>query len=44
MIDGKEISLELAGIGIVFHSPMSTKHIVEGSDYLTSHFTTEHQV
>ena len=43
-IDGKEIVLKIAGIGIVFYSPQSARHIAEGSDYLTTAYTTEQQV
>jgi hypothetical protein len=43
-IDGKEITLDISGLGIVIYSPESAKHIVEGSDYLTRSYTTEQQV
>src|SRR6266545_3959039 len=42
--DGTEISLEIAGIGIIFHSPEFAEHIGEGEDYLTSNYTTDQQV
>lgn len=43
-IAGKELKLDISGMGIVFYSPQNVKHIVEGSDYLTSNYTTEQQV
>ena len=43
-IDGKEIVLETAGTGIVFHSPKFTEYIQEGEDYLQSSYSTEDQV
>ena len=43
-IDGKKIAMDIAGIGIVFHSPSMARHIAEGEDYLTDHYTTEDQV
>lgn len=44
MIEGKEITLDISGMGIVFYSPQFAKHIAEGSDYLTSNYTSEQQV
>ena len=43
-IDSKEITLEIVGVGIVFHSPKSAEHIPEGADYLSAMYTTEQQV
>src|SRR6266540_2042975 len=43
-IDGTEITLDISGLGIVFHSPQAAKHIAEGSDYLTSNYMTDQQV
>src|SRR5436305_2096007 len=43
-VDGKEMTLDISGLGIVFHSPQATNHISEGSDYLASNYTTEQQV
>jgi hypothetical protein len=43
-IDGREITLDVAGLGIVFHSPRAADHIPEGADYLASNYTTEQQV
>jgi hypothetical protein len=36
--------LDISGMGIVFYSPRFAAHIVEGSDYLTSNYTSEQQV
>src|SRR5262245_54595315 len=44
VLDGKEMVLKIAGMGIVFYSPPLVKHIAEGSDYLTTAYTTEQQV
>lgn len=44
LVDGTEIVLEIAGIGIVFYSPQSVEHITEGEDYLASNYTSEQQV
>lgn len=38
------IKLEISGIGIVFYSPAATQHIVEGTNFLSSGYTTEDQV
>jgi len=43
-IEGREIRLDIVGIGIVFHSPQSAEHIKEGTDYLASSYTSEQQV
>lgn len=43
-IDEKQIRLEITGIGIVFYSPSSAAHIKQGEDYLSSEYTSEHQV
>lgn len=43
-IDGREMTLDVSGLGIVFHSPQAAKHIAERSDYLASNYTTERQV
>jgi hypothetical protein len=43
-IDGKEMTLDVSGLGIVFHSPQAARHIAEGWDYLASNYTTEEQV
>jgi hypothetical protein len=43
-IDGKEITLDIAGLGIIFHSPLFGNQIPEGTDYLASNYTTELQV
>lgn len=43
-IDGKVITLDVSGLGIVFHSPQAARHIAEGADYLASHYLTEQQV
>ena len=43
-IEGKQITLDIAGLGIVFHSPDFAQHISEGDDYLTSSYSTEQQV
>ena len=42
--DGRVMTLDVAGLGIVFHSPQAAGHIAEGADYLTSHYMTEQQV
>ena len=34
----QEISLSIAGLGIVFYSPFAVEHIQEGEDYLTASF------
>ena len=44
LVDGTEIVLEIAGIGIVFYSRQSAEHITEGEDYLASNYTSEQQV
>lgn len=43
-IEGKQIGLQIAGLGIVFHSPVSASHISEGEDYLRKNYTTAQQV
>lgn len=43
-LDGKEITMDIAGLGIVFYSPKNVAHIPEGSDYLQTHYLTEEQV
>ena len=43
-VEGKQIRLDVSGMGIIFHSPESASHIKDGEDYLTSHYTTEQQV
>ncbi len=43
-IEGKQIALDISGLGIVFHSPVFAGHIPEGTDYLTSNYTTDEQV
>lgn len=43
-IDGREMRLEISGIGIIFYSPKATEHIAEGSNYLATNYTTEQQV
>lgn len=43
-VEGKQIRLYVAGMGIIFHSPESVSHIKEGEDYLSSNYTTEKQV
>jgi hypothetical protein len=43
-IEGKQMILDIAGLGIVFHSPIFAKHIPQGADYLKSSYTTEQQV
>lgn len=43
-IDGKEITLNVSGLGIVFHCPQAAIHIADGTDYLTSNYITEEQV
>jgi hypothetical protein len=43
-IEGREITLAVAGLGIVFHSPQWAEHIEEGSDYLESSYSTEQQI
>lgn len=42
--DNAEVVLDIAGVGIIFHSPKSTEHIVDGTDYLASSYTSERQV
>jgi len=39
--DIKTIPLEIAGIGIILYSPFGVKHIAEGEDYLSAHYTDE---
>jgi hypothetical protein len=43
-IDGKEIVLNISGMGIIFYSPQFAQCIAEGNDYLTSNYTSEQQV
>jgi hypothetical protein len=43
-IDGRQMTLEVAGLGIVFHSPHATQHLQVGADFLTSHYVNEEQV
>jgi hypothetical protein len=43
-VDGREMTLEISGLGIVFHSPQAASHIAEGEQYLESNYTTEKQV
>jgi hypothetical protein len=38
------MTLEIAGLGIIFYSPSAATMIAEGEDYLTTHYTTEEQV
>ena len=40
----KEINLEIAGLGIIFHSPFATSHIKNGDDYLESNFMNPEDV
>jgi hypothetical protein len=40
----KEITLNTSGMGIIFYSPQSARHITEGSDYFTPNYSTEQQV
>jgi hypothetical protein len=44
IIEGKQITVEIAGLGILFHSPIFAEQIAEGADYLTSNYATEQQV
>ncbi len=39
-----EIALSVGGIGIIFYSPQSVRHIAEGSDYCTNSYSTEADV
>lgn len=43
-VDGKQISLDIAGLGIIFYSPRSASHIPEGADYFASNYQTDQQV
>jgi hypothetical protein len=43
-IDGKTIVLEVAGTGIIFHSPESASHIADGDNYLQSSYWSEKHV
>ena len=43
-VENKEIELQIAGVGIIFHSPDSALHISEGEDYLTSSYTSEEDI
>jgi hypothetical protein len=43
-VEGKEMTLDIAGLGIVFHSPIFAENIPEGANYLASNYTTEEQV
>ena len=43
-LDGKEIKMDIAGLGIVFYSPRNVEHIPEGCDYLQTNYLTEEQV
>jgi hypothetical protein len=43
-VEGKQMTLDISGLGIVFHSPVFAEHIPEGSDYVSSNYTTEQQV
>jgi hypothetical protein len=43
-IDGKVMTLDVSGLGSVFHCPQAARHIMEGWDYLASNYTTEEQV
>lgn len=43
-IEGKQIILDIVGLGIVFHSPFFAEHIAEGTDFLTSNYSNEEQV
>jgi hypothetical protein len=43
-VDGQKMTLDIAGLGIVFHSPVFAEHIPEGADYLASSYATEQQV
>ncbi|MHC2068522.1 hypothetical protein ACYFX5_13740 [Bremerella sp. T1] len=36
----KSIQLETAGLGIIFYSPENAKHIEQGDDYLSVHYTS----
>lgn len=40
----KEITLDIAGIGIIMHSPSATAHIEEGADYLEANYCTPNDV
>jgi hypothetical protein len=44
VITGTKIVMDIAGPGIIFHSPTFTNHIAEGEDYLSENYTTEDQV
>jgi hypothetical protein len=43
-VEGTEMTLDIAGLGIVFHSPVFAEHIADGADYFGSNYTTEEQV
>jgi hypothetical protein len=43
-IEGKEMTLNVSGLGIVFHSPQAARHIADGTDYFSLNYTTEEQV
>jgi hypothetical protein len=36
--EGREIELQIRGLGIILYSPPAVAHIPEGSDYLNEHF------
>jgi len=40
----REITMDIAGMGIILYSPPAVKHIVDGSDYLNAHFSKPEEV
>jgi len=43
-LEGKDIALTIAGMGIIMYSPVFAEHISEGEDYFTSHYSDERSV
>lgn len=43
-VENKAIRLDVSGVGIIFHSPQSARHISDGEDYLSSNYTHERDV
>jgi hypothetical protein len=43
-IEGRQIRMDIAGLGIVFYSPKNVEHIREGDDYLQANYLTDKQV
>lgn len=43
-MEKEELQIRIAGLGIIFYSPQSVKHIEEGEDYLGEHYSEPQDV